>query len=229
MSTSVVLVPGAPVVVPELSGAAANESSRQMIRATDMLRTAAAGAQQVVVWGTAPSSRSFGDVRSSLRRWGAAVPVGHKCSDTTEGDGLPDSALLGWWFLDRAGVDLPRSFVGVHNPSAVVPAPEAGALVVVVADGPASLDARAPIPEDPRGVELNSRITSWLGVGGDLPDPGEQVAEQVGWWGRATWLALADLVGGRAAVDEESWAPFGVGYHCARWTVQSPTDHGDVS
>lgn len=229
MSTSVVLVPGAPVVVPELSGAASDESSTQVIRATDMIRAAAVDARQVVVWGKAPSSRIFGDVHSSLRRWGSAVHVGHKSSDISEGEDLPDSALLGWWFLDRAGVHLPRSFVGVHSPSAVVPVPEPGALVVVVADGPASLDARAPIPEDQRGVELDSRITSWLGVGGNLPDPGEQVAEQVGWWGRATWLALADLVGGRAAVDEVSWAPFGVGYHCARWTVQSPTAHGDVS
>lgn len=229
VSTSVVLVPGAPVVVPELSGAAAEESSVQVIQVTDMLRAASAGAERVVVWGSAPPSRRFGDVRSSLRRWGAAIPVGRECSSIAEGEDFPDSALLGWWFLDRAGVELPRSFVGVHSPSDVHPLPGSDTLVVVVADGPASLDARAPIREDPRGVELDFRISSWLDTGGDMPDPSAQVADQVGWCSRATWLALADLVGDRAPVAAVSWAPFGVGYHGARWTVPFPNIQGDES
>jgi hypothetical protein len=100
--------------------------------------------------------------------------------------------------------------------------PEPDDLVVVVADGPASLTARAPVPEDPRGVALDAALAHWVANGGTLPDPGAEVAESVGWWSRSAWTVLARLVGGRAASRSESWAPFGVGYHCARWDITSP-------
>lgn len=187
-----------------------------------MLRIAADGKDWVVVWGLDPEGRALGDVRSSLRRWGAAVRVGADDATEQRGADVPDAALLGWWFLDRAGIGIPRSFVSVRDVTGGPPVEQGdGLVVVVVADGPASLNPRAPIPEDPRGVALNARLTDWLRSGGAIPDPGECVADEVGWWSRRAWLALAELVRERPAEDSDSWAPFGVGYHCARWTVQS--------
>lgn len=95
---------------------------------------------------------------------------------------------------------------------------------MVVADGPASLTPRAPVPEDPRGIALDADLADWLRGGGALPDPGAEVAGAIGWWSRPAWRALAGVVGERPADASASWAPFGVGYHCARWPASSSGD-----
>lgn len=224
VNTPVVLVPGAPVLVPELSGEAAAETAGQVDAALDLLRTASSGLERVLVLGSDPEGRTMGDVRSSLSRWGAAVRVGRSEAVEAEYDDVPDAALIAWWLLDRAGIDQPRSFAGVTGGGRVSRPPGRDTLVVVVGDGPASLTPRAPVPEDPRGVALDSDLTEWLRRGGPLPDPGDAVAEAVGWWSRPAWLGLAGLVGERSAVESVSRAPFGVGYHCARWDLSSSSD-----
>lgn len=240
MSTPVVLVPGAPVLVPELSGAAAADTIQLVGDALRFLSAAAEDASRVLVIGSDPGGRTAGDTRSSLHRWGAAVPVGGAGAPGSTDTELPDTALMGWWFLDRAGITLPRSFVGVGvgvgvkgdgegdgpasrltNPLGGIAVPGSGTLVVVVADGPASLTPRAPVPEDPRGVALDAALTGWLRHGGPLPDPGADIATSVGWWSRPAWRELARLVGDRPSRDSASSAPFGVGYHCARWDSSS--------
>lgn len=218
MSTSVILVPGAPVVVPELSGAAAADSAPWISRIVETIREAADGARKVCVYGTDAEGRSIADVRSTLARWGADVPVGRPGSPPAEHDRVPDAALIAWWLLDLSGIDLPRSFTGVAGGSRPTPLASEVDLVVVVADGAASLTPRAPVPEDPRGVELDARLTAWLGGGGELPDPGPEVAGEVGWWSRPAWQVLAGAVDGRPADSAGSWAPFGVGYHYAMWS-----------
>ncbi|MFN3600377.1 MAG: hypothetical protein ACK4UY_03195 [Dietzia sp.] len=221
MSTPVVLVPGAPVLVPELSGDAVADTATEVDVVLGLLSAAAADLDRVVVLGSDPAGRVTGDVRSSLARWGAAVPVGRADASVGEHAEVPDAALIGWWLLDRAGIGLPRSFVGVTGDGQPTRHPEPDTLVVVVADGPASLTPRAPVPEDPRGVALDRELTDWIRCGGSLPDPGGTVAEAVGWWSRPAWLELAGLVGERPALESVSWAPFGVGYHCALWHVSS--------
>ena len=218
MNTSVVLVPGAPALVPVLSGSAAADSARQVDEMVRVLRRAAEDATAVRVVGADSGGRSLGDVRSTLARWGADVPVGRPGAPPAPHEAVPDAALIAWWLLDRAQIDLTRGFTGVTGPSPTTPQVAADDLVVVVADGPASLAPRAPVPEDPRGVALDARLGRWLRDPGELPDHGAAVAEEIGWWSRPAWLVLADLVGGRAARERLSWAPFGVGYHCGWWS-----------
>lgn len=217
MSPSVVLVPGAPVLVPELSGSAVAETESGVAAICEMLRRAGRGAARVVVLGTDRAGRGLGDMRSSLSRWGVDVPVGPPGSPPAPQGAVPDPALIAWWLLDLAGIDLPRRFVGVTGGPQPVPTPVSDDLVVVVADGPASLTPRAPVPEDPRGIALDGRLARWLRASGGLPDPGERVADEIGWWSRPSWLVLAELVADRTAVEALSWAPFGVGYHGAWW------------
>ncbi|KZO60401.1 MULTISPECIES: class III extradiol ring-cleavage dioxygenase family protein [Dietzia] len=218
MNTSVVLVPGAPALVPVLSGSAAADSARQVDEMVRVLRRAAEDATAVRVVGADSGGRSLGDVRSTLARWGADVPVGRPGAPPAPHEAVPDAALIAWWLLDRAQIGLTRGFTGVTGPSPTTPQVAADDLVVVVADGPASLAPRAPVPEDPRGVALDARLGRWLRDPGELPDHGAAVAEEIGWWSRPAWLVLADLVGGRAARERLSWAPFGVGYHCGWWS-----------
>ena len=218
MNTSVVLVPGAPALVPVLSGSAAADSARQVDEMVRVLRRAAEDATAVRVVGADSGGRSLGDVRSTLARWGADVPVGRPGAPPAPHEAVPDAALIAWWLLDRAQIGLTRGFTGVTGPSPTTPQVAADDLVVVVADGPASLAPRAPVPEDPRGVDLDVRLGRWLRDPGELPDPGAAVAEEIGWWSRPAWLVLADLVDGRAARERLSWAPFGVGYHCGWWS-----------
>lgn len=220
MSSPVILIPGAPVLVPELSGSAAGESAREIELLCGLIREAAVGAIRVVVVGTDPENRRLDEVSASLARWGVDVRVGRPDAPRAPHSAVPDAALMGWWMLDRAGSELPRSFVGVSGGSegsGGLPDVASDDLVVVVADGPASLAPRAPIPEDQRGVALDAELAAWLRAGGPLPDPGAPTAGEVGWWSRPAWLALDSLVGGRPSDDAVSWAPFGVGYHGARW------------
>lgn len=221
VSTSVVLVPGAPVLVPELAGAAAADSACAVSATLRMLRSAASGVSRVLVLGTDTEGRTLGEVRTTLDRWGVAVPVGDPSAPAAGHDEVPGPALLGWWFLDRGGITVPRAFVGIPGDGESTPEAGSDTLVVVVADGPASLTPRAPVPEDPRGVALDAALTDWLRNGGHPPDPGQEVADAVGWWSRPAWLALAALVADRPAVETLSWAPFGVGYHGARWDLSS--------
>ncbi|MGX1858130.1 hypothetical protein ACWIFB_11995 [Dietzia sp. NPDC055340] len=227
MSSPVVLIPGAPVLVPELSGAAAAESTREVELLCEQLRRASRSASRVVVVGTDPQRRTLQDVSSSLRRWGADVRVGRPDAPSAPRGSVPDAALIAWWMLDRAGSGLPRTFEAVDEQGRIanstpVKVSDGDDLVVVVADGPASLTPRAPVPEDQRGVALDAALTAWLRDGGVLPDPGPAAAAEVGWWSRPSWLALAGLIGDRTAVDTVSWAPFGVGYHAARWEPIPP-------
>lgn len=224
MSSPVVLIPGAPVLVPELSGAAAVESTARVEQLGQLVREASRGVSRVVVVGTDPQRRTVGAARASLQRWGADVSVGRREDPPAEPGAVPDPALIAWWLLDRIGSDLPRTFGGVHGESDPPPEATGDELVVVVADGPASLTPRAPVPEDPRGVALDAALAEWLRTGGALPDPGATVAEAVGWWSRPAWRVLAGLVGPRRAVDTLSWAPFGVGYHGARWAADNTGD-----
>lgn len=217
MSSPVILIPGAPVLVPELSGAAAADSAREVDQMSDLLREASQGASRVLVVGTDPRRRQVRDVRASLRRWGADVAVGRRQDPPAGPDTVPDPALIAWWALDGIGSTLPRTFLGVDAGEGAPPEAREDELVVVVADGPASLSPRAPVPEHPRGVALDAALRDWLAAGGDLPDPGPDVAAEVGWWSRPAWLVLAALVGGRPASVARSWAPFGVGYHVGRW------------
>lgn len=222
VSSPVVLIPGAPVLVPELSGTAAVDNARRVEQLCALVLEASRGCSRVVVVGTDPRQRNHAGVRSSLIRWGADVSVGRPQDPPAQPDAVADPALIAWWLLDRIGSDLPRTFQGVHGESDSPPEAEEGDLVVVVADGPASLTPRAPVPEDPRGVALDAALADWLRTGGALPDPGATVAEAVGWWSRPAWLALAGLVGDRGAANTLSWAPFGVGYHGARWAAVPP-------
>lgn len=249
VNNHVVLAPGAPVLVPELAGAAHTDSRAHVEHLIRMLRAAASGAQAVQVWGTDSAGRRLGEVAGTLRRWGVDVPVGR--GESVPDEHVPDSALLGWWLLDRSGTDLPRRFVPVPDPDEIrddVSAPRTPAvdpdrpgpdtLVLFVADGPAALTPKAPIPLDDRAVELDRALREWIVSGGRLPDPGVRTAQQIGWWSRPAWLALAALLGGSgetdavtvgsagadpgpapAAQESTSWAPYGVGYHAARWQV----------
>lgn len=228
MSPSVVLVPGAPVLVPELAGSARTETDAQVGEICRMLRKAAeeADATRVLVLGHDPAARTVGDVRSSLARWGVEVPVGLPSAPLAAYDLVPDSLLVAWWLLDQAGSDLPRRFWGLTGDPVGATEPGDADLVVVVADGPASLTPRAPVPENSRGVALDGHLADWLAGGGSLPDPGAQVAAEVGWWSRPVWRALDALVAGRQAHEALSWAPFGVGYHSAWWPAESAVSAG---
>lgn len=227
MSPSVVLVPGAPVLVPELSGSAGVDTEPGVEKICAMLARAGEDATRVLVVGSDAAGRTLGDTRSTLARWGADVPVGRPTAPPAPHEQVPGPALIAWWLLDRSGIDHPRTFSGVTGGLRTDPGPASatGDLVVVVADGPASLTPRAPVPEDPRGVALDRELARWLRAGGEFPDPGALVAEEIGWWSRPAWRVLTNLVGGRPAREALSWAPFGVGYHCAWW----PDDRGEES
>jgi hypothetical protein len=140
---------------------------------------------------------------------------------------LPLPLLVGG-YLTRGR---PRSFVVVDADSDPVDCLEIGrdlaasaerVALLVMGDGAARHDVKAPGYVDPRAAEWDRHVhelfaTAELAALASL-DP--VVADELLCAGRAPWQVLAGAAGGRQLrVDSaELHVPFGVGYHVARWS-----------
>lgn len=233
----IVLVPGAPVCVPELAGTAYPEVEPLVEAATAALRSAADRGGEVIVCTTGPTAMRVPARRHDLRRFGLPVPVGPAQAppaDPAEAAEYPPELLVGWWWLRRAGLDDVRESVVIQQDgdrqsadrpadgdalAAAVAALGGSGTVLVVADGPCALDPKAPIPLRPSAVSLDQALQAFVDDGRALiaPDRAGSVAD--GWYSRPLWEQLARVVGGRPAAGTAHVAPFGVGYHVGRWEV----------
>lgn len=238
---NVVLVPGAPVCVPELSGRAFVEVEPLVETATAALRRAAAGGGEIIVLTTGPRPMRVPAGRYDLRRFGIPVPVGSgndPCVQPAVAEQLPPEVLIGWWWLRRAEMEQLRETVVIQQDSdhqaagtgggtelheAIARLGDAGT-VVVVADGPCALHPKAPIPLRPSAVSLDRALQAFLDDGQALICPDRAVSRADGWYSRPLWEQLADAVGKHPAGDCAHGAPFGVGYHVARWELGPTTD-----
>jgi len=234
VASQLVLLPGAPVVVPELSRAAWSEVEALYDAGLRALRTAAtSGAEvRVIVHGTEVAV--LPRIRHDLRRWGAPdVPIGPNGAPSPEEAGIraediPGAALIAWWWLQQAGPGFRDEAVETHvvagsAESVAELIASAPGTVVLIADGPAALAPKAPIPERPSAVALDAGLTEFIEAGTTLPDHEDSEAARDGWYTAPLWRGAAAAVGRRPAADSAQGAPFGVGYHVARWVLASAT------
>ena len=225
MLTAIALIPSAPVLVPQLAGAAAAELTdlRQAVFAAasalpERWLAVGVGAADAVVAPTAAST---------FAGYGVDIRVGLS-PDADDVRDLPLSALITGWLRGevkpsaRAEV---RVFAGAHSGQdairrgrqlrSVIEQADEPVGVLVVADGANTLTRAAPGGHDPASVAVQCALDDALAAGdvaalGRLP---ASITSRVG------WQVLAGLVGAapRSAKELYRGAPFGVGYFAGVW------------
>ncbi|MGV9714166.1 hypothetical protein ACWDTI_26315 [Gordonia sp. NPDC003424] len=250
MLASVVFVPSAPLLVPELSGPMAHDAEPVRAATLALVRDLAEVSTWVAVGAADESGQVVGPgATGTFARYGVDVGVSLD-GETLRGsagashlgqrrhDGsLPLSMLIAAWLREQGGADVVRPVLVDPDATpaecarigtdlaAEIDADAEPVGVLVVGDGAISLSARAPGGGlRPEAVELQARLDEAVGAGdcGAMAgiDPVACAAEGVG--GRPAWQVAAALCADREIKAEMHYAgaPFGVGYVVAAWTPQ---------
>jgi len=223
--TAIAIIPSAPVLIPDLAGAAADEIAdlREAVFAA-----AATLPDRWLAVGVDGADTVVGrDSAGTFAGYGVDVPVG--MSPTAAGmDRLPLCALITGWLR---GLVRPHARAEVHvfahdhdadtaaargralRAAVDEPAEPIGALIV--ADGAHTLTPSAPGGHDPASVAVQAALDDALGAG-DLATLGRLPASITG---RVAWQVLAGLTepGPRCAKELYRGAPYGVGYFAGIW------------
>jgi hypothetical protein len=221
--TAVAIIPSAPVLVPQLAGAADEISEVR----DAVLAVAASLPSQWVCVGVGDSPATFGtDVAGTFAGYGVDVPValGPVTGSVTA---LPLCALIAGWVRGQvapqtsvrvecvaSGADTSSALEFGRALRAEIDALDAEVGVLVVADGCTTLTPSAPGGHDPSSVEVQTALDDALASGdgaalSELPD---------GVVGRAAYQALAGLVPAPSVAQERyRGAPYGVGYFVGVW------------
>jgi hypothetical protein len=220
---AIAIIPSAPVLVPELVGAAAAEVAD--LRAAAIGAAAALPPRWVAV-GAGTSTEGFGaQSRGTFAGFGVDVPVRLSAPAQHPAE-LPLYALIAGWVRGRAQPDARVDARGYGHDLDDAPAhgrqlrTEIDAAadpigVLVVADGANTLTAAAPGGYHPGDIAVQRGLDDAL-AGGDAAAlirlPGQIV-------GRTAFAVLAGLAepGPRSATELYRGAPYGVGYFAGVW------------
>lgn len=222
--------PHPPVLVPQVAGGRAGELDGVRAACADAVaRLLRSRPDLLVVVGGADSTRSYTEpVAGSLAAYGVDLHVG-------EGQAvLPLSLTLGRWLLEGHDRCVPVSCESVALDAEPDECLEIGrrlarrsprVAMMVMGDGSACRDEKAPGFHDPEAVPYDDHIADALDRGdADAlaaidPDTSARLLAS----GRAAWQVLAGAVDRRpveaAVLDYE--APYGVGYFVASWQLGS--------
>jgi hypothetical protein len=224
--STIAIIPSAPVLVPELAGAAADEVAE--LRAAMVAAVAALPPHWVVI-GVGTEDVVVGpESVGTFAGFGVDLLVRLSPQATGEPGELPLCALIAGWVRAQAQPDTRaevRVYAGQHDAATALAlgrrlrrkidhtAEPTG--VLVVADGANTLTPAAPGGHHPGDVDVQLALDDALG-GGDVPAltrlPGQVV-------GRVAFGVLAGLVepAPRSAKELYRAAPYGVGYFAGVW------------
>jgi hypothetical protein len=224
--STIAIIPSAPVLVPELAGAAADEVAE--LRAAMVAAVAALPPRWVVVGVGAADVVVGPESVGTFAGFGADLVVRLSRQAIGEPVELPLSALMTGWMRDQAQPDARaevRVYAANHDAEAALAvgrqlrneidqlAEPAG--VLVVADGANTLTPAAPGGHHPADVDVQCALDDTLGCG-DVAAltrlPGQVV-------GRVAFQVLAGLAepAPRSAKELYRAAPYGVGYFAGVW------------
>lgn len=229
MLSGIAIVPSAPVLVPELAGAAAAEVADLTAA---VLAAAGLLPSRWVVVGTGRTDQVVNpDCAGTFAGFGVDVPVHlepHRSGPPITPAELPLCALIGAWVRERARPEA-RAQVRVYRSDHE--AQRALAIgrslraeldqssdpigVLVVADGANTLTPAAPGGYDPRNADAQLALDDAL-AGGDV-DALTRLPNQI--LGRVAFQVLAGVAepGLRTAKEFYRGAPYGVGYFVGVW------------
>ncbi|MGN7779114.1 hypothetical protein ACTJJE_06290 [Mycolicibacterium sp. 22603] len=221
MLAAIALIPSAPILVPELAGAAAAEVAD--------LRSAVltVGAQLPSRWialAAGPSPAVVGpQAVGTFAGYGADIVVTLSPDPDGPVADLPLAALITGWVRANAA---PDAVAEVHI---IGPDTDAGSVraaldatgdpigVLVVADGATTLTATAPGGFVPDSVPEQTRLDDALAAG----DIANLAGVAAGAAGRDAYRVAAELVGSASVSASELYrgAPYGVGYFVGLWRL----------
>ncbi|MGI9124930.1 MAG: hypothetical protein ACR2JM_09310 [Mycobacterium sp.] len=226
MLAAIALTPSAPVLVPELAGAAAAEVAG--VRAA-AVAAASTLPQRWIAIGVGDVEMTIEpDARGTFAGYGADVPA---LLSPDAGPGitaLPLCALFAGWLRGQAN---PQARIQVRVYPADLDADIAVARgralraeideaadpigVLVVADGATTLTPSAPGGYDPEAESVQAALDDALAAG----DAAALTRLSAGITGRVAYQVLAGLAdpGPRAAAEAIRAAPYGVGYFVGTW------------
>ncbi len=231
MLVAAALCPAPPVLVSDISRAAAHE--------LDDVRAACAAAIAELL--RHEECRLTVVAAGTTRTWSAQAPAGLASvglpldvppltGPAAGGPRLPLALTVGRWLLAQAG------HAGDDDTWCAVDADSAAALgrriaasadrrtLLVLGEGSSAIGPHAPLPQDDRAPEFDSSVTDLVRSGDltALASRDSELATSLGVTGWAPWLALASAAGGRAGVGRllTYGAPYGVGYLVGTWAAQ---------
>jgi hypothetical protein len=233
--TAIAIIPSAPVMVPELAGAAAAELTdlRHAVFAA-----AAALPDRWIAVGVGPQDTAIGpDATGSFGGYGVDVRASlspPSSPEMVQVTALPLCALIAGWVRGQARPAARaqvRVFAADHDVDAALgrgrrlraeideTADPVG--VLVVADGAHTLTQAAPGGYDPRAIAEQRALDDALANG----DAAALTRLAPSITGRAAWQVLAGLAepAPRSAKEFYRGAPYGVGYFAGVWLPQGPT------
>lgn len=223
--TAIALSPAAPVLVPELAGAAAAEVAD--VRDA-VLAAAASLPDRWIAIGVGPADQIIEpDSHGTFAGYGADIAVSLAPGPCGETDALPLCALFAGWLRGQARPQARvqvrvydadhRSDVALARGRALRAEIDSAAEpigVLVVADGANTLIQSAPGGFDPAAEAIQSALDDALATG----DAGALAAIPDGIVGRVAYQVLAGLAPAPAAATEViRAAPYGVGYFAGTW------------
>lgn len=221
---AIALTPSAPLLVPELSGAAAEVVPLREAA----IAAAAVLPDQWIAVGVGPAGETYTATRGSFAGYGADVGVALCPRANGPLVAMPLCALITGWLRGQVN---PGAFVTVRVYAADLDAQAAVACgrtlraeidgdarpigVLVVADGANTLTEAAPGGFDPGAEAGQSALDDALSVG----DPAALVRLAGGAVGRVAYQVLAGLAepGPAASRELARGAPYGVGYFVGVW------------
>ncbi|MDV3125092.1 hypothetical protein M1247_09250 [Mycobacterium sp. 21AC1] len=227
MLSAIAIVPSAPVMVPQLVGSAAAETSE--LRAA-VLAAASILPQRWIAVGVGPDDAVFGpEAAGTFAGFGVDVPV--RLSPTSSGPAadLPLCALIAGWI--RGAAD-PSAGVEVRVCATTHPVEVAVAVgrrlrdqidesdepvgVLIVADGANTLSPPAPGGYEPDSLGVQQALDDALACG----DVAALTALPDAVVGRVAYQVLAGLTGSDPVATHEIYraAPYGVGYFAGTWS-----------
>ena len=229
MLSTIAIIPSAPVLVPELAGAAADEVAE--LRAAMVAAVAALPPRWVVV---GVGSNDTADVIvgpesvGTFAGFGADLAVRLSPQATGQLAELPLCALIAGWMRDQAQLDARaevRVYAANHDADTALAlgrqlrheiddaAESTG--VLVVADGANTLNPAAPGGHHPADVEVQWALDEALACG-DVAALSQLPGQVVG---RVAFGVLAGLTepAPRSAKELHRAAPYGVGYFAGVW------------
>jgi hypothetical protein len=221
-----VIVPSAPVLVPELAGAAAAELAD--LREA-MVSAAASLPQRWIAVGVGHGEGVIGpDQSGTFAGFGVDVPVAFSAGPSRQPADLPLCALIAGWLRGQAQpqartevrvyahtLDVDAALARGRQLRADIDAAGAPVGVLVVADGLNTLTPAAPGGYDPESVQLQLTLDQALACGDAAALtrlPGSVI-------GRVAYQVLAGLTepAPRSAKELYRGAPYGVGYFAGVW------------
>ena len=225
MLTVIALTPSAPVLIPELAGAAATEVAGFREAA---LTAAAALPDRWIVLGVGPADAVIEpDSRGTFAGYGADVPVALSADPGAELRPLPLCALFAGWLRGQvrplASAQV-RVYAADHTPDAAIglgrslraeiDAAGEPTGVLVVADGANTLNQSAPGGFDPAAEAAQAALDDALAAG----DTEALTRLPEGPIGLVAYQVLAGLAPAPAEATELlRGAPYGVGYFAGIW------------